>query len=768
LCQQQRKKVPFFRAAPKTTWTLTMPSRFADEDDDMQNLSQLPRPQDKLTPLPDFVTSYHNPPDEFGNNISNSMAAPRVQRSSSTSSTASHTSPPSPTLPSDSVDLTSDTSKDFEGFQYQSTRRKKSKPSVPLKSGSSDEIRAMSNGMTELLKEKIVDLGNVMSRVSRATKHDVEPAAENELLNLAIEYLHMSDHNGPAASKKMQKAMLHKVDSLGKLAKRLKVDIPSDVDRGSDLYDLRSYYRGHRGVDIYAQSAGGASGNGSRKKKQIERPGTSNSTFQAALAALDPTEFLPDLEVGGNGNDTINNDSEYSETDSMDSRNGNTSSSVLKRGMGGNNSTKNSSAGALTLARQQLVRMQDTKRRRIVEKRTHQMRKGKNQLNKVAERFAVRALPNLGLIYYLNKAPPIELDSELIVGYVSDSMRIVEGSHAERVFRTYFTSIISRRCYTLTFWQMYLIYFQNKAKNNAPIQASNATIRKQKLLAREKDIVLQQKELKKLSERLAATYVQLLGSIKVDTHKPVFYRYYSTALSEAIYQTLYFYFPGSRNLYNNAFKTTLLIEVSKTLSGMPIYPVSAAIMSASVFGHVIIQEDNLDLGGTKKKTHVQEPAFGGALPAGHSTKSRRFDEPSIWIPTGKRPPKMSARATHMSPLVRHFLKQPMVGHLDPLPTKRSKPTTTRYRLPNAFKMIGKAEDRMMELRANYNFKMNQFEMGKRWDRNMVKEETKLLEEKKHTVLFSKASDRQRYAFHILDEHKKALANKKRENELKRL
>ena len=73
MCQQQRKKVPFFRAAPKTTWTLTMPSRFADEDDDMQNLSQLPRPQDKLTPLPDFVTSYHNPPDEFGNNISNSM-----------------------------------------------------------------------------------------------------------------------------------------------------------------------------------------------------------------------------------------------------------------------------------------------------------------------------------------------------------------------------------------------------------------------------------------------------------------------------------------------------------------------------------------------------------------------------------------------------------------------------------------------------------------------------------------------------------------------
>ena len=83
-------------------------------------------------------------------------------------------------------------------------------------------------------------------------------------------------------------------------------------------------------------------------------------------------------------------------------------------------------------------------------------------------------------------------------------------------------------------------------------------------------------------------------------------------------------------------------------------------------------------------------------------------------------------------------------------------------------MIGKAEDRMMELRANYNFKVNQFANDQRFDRNTVKEETKALEKQKHSVLFSKASDRQRYAFHILDVHKKAASKKKRENELKRL
>ena len=722
-----------------------MPSQFADDDDDMQEQYQLPPMIDKLTPLPDFVTSYHNPPDGHGGSTtSQSMSAPRRRRKDS----------------STTADTTTVAESSSKGFQYDSNRRVKDiEPSAPLTSGSSDEIRAMSDGMTQLLKEKIIDLGNVMQRVQNVLPVDLEPAAENQVLNLAIEYLHMSDHDGPASSKRMQSAMLRKVDSLGKLAKRLHVEIPSDLDRSSDMYDLKSYYKGHRGVDIYAKAGGAAL----RKKKEAAnaRPTTGNSDFQQALAALDPTEFYPD-EDGGR-TDTISGmeDSlDYDETISGED----SSSSLAKRGVG--KSARSSAAGALTLARQQLVSMQEDKRRRVNQRRTKKMRDQRNVLNKIAESFSIRALPNPALVYQFGKVPPAELNSGLILGYIADSMRIVEGSHSERVFRNYFTNLISRRAFSLSFWQIYLIHFQNKSKNTAPIEAKSAEVRQQLLLQREADIVAQGKELENLSELLAATYVQLLTSVKVETHKPVFYRYYSTALSEAIYQTLYFYFPGSRNLYNNQFKRQLYTEVAGTLSGMPIYPVSAAIMSAAIFNHVIITNDDLS---KKKNVNQNEGSFGGALPAGYSTKPRRFHDPSIWIPTGKRAPRTKGMATHISPLVRHFLGKPVGrhGNLEPLPTKRSKPSTTRYRLPDAFKMIGKAEDRMLELRANYNFKMNQFSNDKRFDRKTVKLETRELEKEKQRVLFSNASDRQRYAFHILDEHKKATAMKKREAELRR-
>ena len=719
----------------------------------MQSLSQLPPPLSKLTPLPDFVTSYHNPTDEWGNSTahSQSMAAPRAaRRNHHQSSTMTSVSPPAgaPGTESSAPGM----------FQYESVRRTNGdnmELSAPIQSGSADEKRAMCDGMTELLNEKIIDLGRVMKRVQNVLPIDLEPEGiEEQTLDLAIEYLHMSDHSGPAASRKLSAAMLKKVDSLGKLAKRLKVEIPSDVDRKSNLYDLRSYYRGHRGVDIYADA-------GITRKKKDDRPQTpgSNSDFQAALAALDPQEFYPDRspQISGGMEGSI----DYDETWAMED----STSSLIRRGGNKNGDkllSKSSSVGALSLARQNLVRMQDDQRSRVTQRRRNQMRKQRSLLNKIAESYAVRALPNQSLVYEFNKTPPIELDSELILGYVADSMRIVEGSHSERVFRNYFTAGTSRRAFSLLFWKTYLIHFQNKAKNNAQIDAKDQDERRKKLSEREADIMSQNLVLQQMSEFLAATYVQVLSSVKVETHKPVFYRYYSTALSEAIYQALYFYFPGSRNIYNNTFKRKIMAEVAETMSGMRIEPVSASIMSASVFGHVIIDDND---NGKKKN----EGGFGGAQMAGYSTKPRRFQEPSIWIPTGKRAPRQAASATHMSPLVRHFLGQPVgrFGSLDPLPTKRTKPSTTRYRLPDAFKMIGKAEDRMMELRANYNFKVNQFGSDKQFDRKMVKQETKELEKEKQRVLFSNASDRQRYAFQILDEHKKAITEKKRRAELQR-
>lgn len=66
-----------------------------------------------------------------------------------------HTRVTSTTTTTSSPDETETSS---EGFQYQSVRRVKTEPSAPMSSGSSDEIRAMSDGMFEILKYKIKDL----------------------------------------------------------------------------------------------------------------------------------------------------------------------------------------------------------------------------------------------------------------------------------------------------------------------------------------------------------------------------------------------------------------------------------------------------------------------------------------------------------------------------------------------------------------------------------------------------------------------------------
>ena len=52
------------------------------------------------------------------------------------------------------------------------------------------------------------------------------------------------------------------------------------------MYDLRSYYRGHRGVDIYAEASGG------RKKKEKKKDNVDSSEFQQALAAFSFVSFF--------------------------------------------------------------------------------------------------------------------------------------------------------------------------------------------------------------------------------------------------------------------------------------------------------------------------------------------------------------------------------------------------------------------------------------------------------------------------------------------
>lgn len=763
-------------------------SVYADEDDRMQVLEQQPEAREHLTPLPDFVISYHNPPAEtFGgrqasaSDLQNGMKANRLQRKSFSQ----------PHLGTDAPTSLS------SGGGYVSRRRIRNvKPSEPIKSGSSDEKRAMSNGMVSLLNDKMSDLRNVMNKVNNFLPKDLEAGKGDEVFDLAIGYLHMSDHDGPAGSKKLQKGLLKKVDSLGRLAKRLGKEIPADVDRNSDLYDLRSYFRGHRGVDIYGTSSVGV-----RKRTSSQsdiRPGSASSEFRHVLSMLDPSEFNPETTSLTKDGVSKSHENTYAQSDSMsvtsdsDSRFSVTLSDKSLSLTHNRNSRKDqkhaSSAASLTLsmARQQLVQMQKDKRRRIVARRNSRARKQRNTLSRIAESFAIRSVPDSQMLYRLGDSkPPLDIDAKLVLGYVADSMRTLEGSHAERIFRNYFLSMSSRRAFTLIFWQTYLRCFQhpillterrtkaqaqvNKRKAAAqaadiPVDSEKERSERVKLIKHlEQDKKIHEKEIEELDTLLAATYIQLLSSVKVETHKPIFYRYFALALAEAIYQTFYFYCPGSRNLYDNKFKRVLYQKVANTMSGMPMYPVSAAIMSAAVFGSVIIDESK---DGKNVARFPSEP-----LPSGHSTVPRSFKEPSIWIPAGKTGKSSgNSKVTHVSPLVRKFLGKPLpkVGPSGPLPTKRSKPTTTRYRLPNAFKMIHLAEDKMRELRANYDFKISQYSNDKRFDRKAVKDETLNLENLKQSVLRGPLNERQRYAFHILDVHKKSAQKVHQEAALKRL
>ena len=783
----------------------TATSTYADEDDNMQVLEQQPAARERLTPLPDFVTSYHNPqgetfttlhngaPSGSGGELRDGMQSRRLTRRVSSLSRQKQGED------TGAVDRGMLLGTGGQGGYVSRRKIHGVEMSEPIKAGSSDERRAMSDGMVSLLREKMQDLRGIMDRANAILPTDLEAGKGDEVFNLAIEYLHQSDHDGPAGSRRLQSGLLRKVDSLGKLAKRLDREIPADVDRDSDMYDLRSYYRGHRGVDIFGGSSLGASRK--RATSQLDvRPDSASSEFRQALTSLDPSQFQPEGSAsspggggGGGGQDNADDNDFFASADDDDYRESQSEggSSSLAMGRTSHNGTRLKRTGSrtdlsnltLSLARKQLVRMQDDKRRRAVARRQSNARKQRNTLNRLAESFAIRALPDPKMVYRLGKLkPPLVVDVKLILGYVADSMRIVEGTHAERVFRNYFLGAMARRAFSLTFWQAYLRCFQHpvmlaerrtKAQAEAKerkraAQAADVQVdsekercaRMQLVKDLEQDKLDQKADIEEMDELLAATYVGLLSSIKVETHKPVFHRYFGLALAEAIYQTFYFYCPGSRNLYDNKFKRVLYQKVADTMTGMPMYPVSAAIMSAAVFGDVIIDE------GPVPVRNPPEP-----LPAGHATKPMRFPEPSIWIPAGKRT-KAAAKpvVTHMSPLVRKFLGKPQLkgAHPGPLPGRRSKPTTTRYRLPNAFKMIHLAEDKMMELRANYDFKMNQFSSDQKFDRKAVLGETRNLEKLKQKVLGGSINERQRYAFHILDVHKKAAQGAQRQAELNRL
>ena len=134
-----------------------------------------------------------------------------------------------------------------------------------------DAKEELSAEMTKLMIEKIDDFKMTTTRLQNVLKDDI--SADYNVLDLAYKYLKMSDHKGPEMSKKARRNLLAKVDSLEQLAKRLnggQDPISADVKKGTDMYDLRQYFKGTRGsVEMEAKLK--AKREAKKRKELIER-----------------------------------------------------------------------------------------------------------------------------------------------------------------------------------------------------------------------------------------------------------------------------------------------------------------------------------------------------------------------------------------------------------------------------------------------------------------------------------------------------------------
>ena len=188
----------------------------------------------------------------------------------------------------------------------------------------------------------------------------------------------------------------------------------SSRERLHAAFSLRSYYRGHRGVDIFGGSSIGASRK--RAASQLDmRPGSASSEFRQALTSLDPTQFQPEgaassLGVGaeqasGDDNDSMMSagDEDYRESQSEGGSSSLAVGHTVRSGMRG--SRADVSNMTLSLARKQLVRMQDDKRRRAVARQGNRAF-GQNEQSMWSVPFDKQRSPNsFGTAPWMDMAP---------------------------------------------------------------------------------------------------------------------------------------------------------------------------------------------------------------------------------------------------------------------------------------------------------------------------------------------------------------------------
>jgi hypothetical protein len=583
-----------------------------------------------------------------------------------------------------------------------------------------DAKEELSAEMTKLMIEKINDFKMTTNRIKSVLKDDI--STDYNVLDLAYKYLKMSDHKGPGMSKKMRRNLLKKVDSLEQLAKRLnggQDPISTDVKKGTDMYDLRTHFKGTRGsVEMEAKLKAKRE---AKKRKEIMERRKSGVKKVSAIDRLSKSKNKLSFKSAA---------SKF--------RNKQTLEQMVK----------------LAKIRQEKIDEKEKSIKELARKRAGHARDARKKLQALADRYSTRSVATGHEEFYTGSGgPPFSLDSRSTLIYTAHIINLQEGTYAEAILQKYLPSKSSVKVFEQCYWATHCKYFQ---RNSGDV-------------------------LHKITDSLAALYVQLMDAIPKETHKAIFFKYHIYVIAYAVAIAFYYHCPGSRNMYDTAqttFKLDTFQYISSLLTGMDLLPESANLMSSTLFGEVLINKkkskNNDDDDNVKKKKDNSNTKIMSMFNNNKSkTKAKGpqasllFSGQALWIPAGNLQKSASSAANAgVSPLVEQFLigksyktskkmkkSTTSHGHTSPLSLKRSGPPRKLYRLPTAAGRVTEMREIMKDLKAKYKYKVRSCNSDIRASRKELKQSMSTIDLEQRRLRTAGVEERQRFTFTITEAKK---------------
>ena len=597
-----------------------------------------------------------------------------------------------------------------------------------------DAKEELSREMTKLMIERIDDFKNTTSRIQSILTEDI--SEDYNVLDLAYKYLKISDHKGPGMSKRQKRTLLRKVESLESLAKRLnggQDPISSDVRKGTDLYDLRSHFKGTRG-SAEAEAKMKAKAEEKKRRKAMERR-KSGVKIESTL-------------------DRLSKGKKKSRWNKFQIKRHEISLQKMVQ---------------LAKMRQDKIDAANKEIKDAIRKRAEVSREYRKILQGIADSYATRGVnPGHDMFYREGAPPPFKLKVDAVLGHVASAISLQEGRHAEKLYFKYMLSTMSQDLFTRCFWACHCKFFQ---KNSDEIVHN-------------------------LVHDLSSTYVKIINSIQKETHKTLFFKYFIYTMAHAVAIGYFYHCPGSRNMYDQSqtsFKLDVYIFLSETLSGMQLLPASANIMSTTLFNEPLdIQKKRRgSKDGDEDESESSGPAISSAdklndliAPNKKKKKSKKdkgkpkvyllFSGQALWIPVGNigKSPGQAANAG-VSPMIEQYLSrktfetkkrmsrtvskkkvdilpssQILRGSGSPLSLKRSGPPRKSYRLPTAAAKVVEMRETMKDLQAKYKYKVRQCNSDIRSAKKELRASLSDIERHRGHLLKAGVEERQRFTFSV--------------------